>query len=72
MAGSGNVKKGDAINVVVSKGKKTEDKPVEEEKPNEDGSNSNNNGEDNGNANVGENSGGKGDGRLCDATVHVD
>ncbi len=58
MAGSGNVKKGDAINIVVSKGKKPEDKPAEEEKPNEDGSASNNNGEGNGNANGGENSGG--------------
>lgn len=67
MAGSGNVKKGDAINVVVSKGKKPEDKPVEEEKPNEDGSNSNNNGEDNGNANVGENSGGS-NGSSTDGT----
>ena len=67
MAGSGNVKKGDAINVVVSKGKKTEDKPAEEEKPTEDGSNSNNNGEDNGNANGGENSGGS-NGSSTDGT----
>ncbi|WP_297136705.1 Stk1 family PASTA domain-containing Ser/Thr kinase [Terrisporobacter sp.] len=47
-AGSGNVNKGDAINIVVSKGKKPEEKPSEEETPNEDGSSSNNSGEGNG------------------------
>ena len=49
VAGSGNIKKGDIVNVVVSKGQKPEEKPLEEEKPSDDDSsdqdnNSNNNG----------------------------
>lgn len=49
VAGSGNIKKGDIVNVVVSKGQKPEEKPLEEEKPSDDDSsdqdnNNNNNG----------------------------
>lgn len=47
VAGAGSIKKGDTVDVVVSKGQKTEEKPSEEEKPSDNGnsdqSNNNNN-----------------------------
>ncbi len=36
VAGAGSIKKGDTVNVVVSKGQKPEEKPNEEEKPSDD------------------------------------
>ena len=64
VAGSGNIKKGDTVNVVVSKGQKPEEKPIEEEKPSDDdnsdqnnnNNNSNNNDSNNNNNNDGNNS----------------
>ena len=49
VAGVGSIKKGDIVNVVVSKGQKPEEKPTEEEKPSEDNSDQNNNNNNNSN-----------------------
>ena len=49
VAGAGNIKKGDSINIVVSKGQKVEQTPVEDEKPSEDENSDQNN--DNNNSN---------------------
>lgn len=57
VAGAGSIKKGDTVNVVVSKGQKPEEKPNEEEKPSDDdnsdqnNNNNNNNNNDNNNDN---------------------
>lgn len=50
VAGSSGVKKGDVINVVVSKGQKPEEKPIEEE-PSDENNSEQNNSNNNGNAN---------------------
>ena len=60
IAGAGSIKKGDTVNVVVSKGQKPEEKPNEEEKPsdddNSDQNNNNNNNNDSNNNDDGNNS----------------
>ena len=49
VAGVGSIKKGDIVNVVVSKGQKPEENPIEEEIPSEDNSDQNNNNNNNSN-----------------------
>lgn len=51
VAGAGSIKKGDTVNVVVSKGQKPEEKPIEEEKPSDDDNSDQNNNNNNSNNN---------------------
>lgn len=56
VAGAGNIKKGDSINIVVSKGQKVEQTPVEDEKPSEDENSDQNNDNNNSNSSTDNNS----------------
>lgn len=51
IAGAGSIKKGDTVNLVVSKGQKPEEKPNEEEKPSDDDNSDQNNNNNNNNNN---------------------
>lgn len=58
VAGAGNIKKGDSINIVVSKGQKVEQTPVEDEKPSEDENSDQNSDNNNSNSSTDDNTNG--------------